>query len=213
MSRAELIEFAASGRSPSGGRSFEALRSVHDTLVVWLFLNKSLQRVVQDQTKTNLESLWDETVRKLSDKDKRHASRVLEPLRPPKYREGLRARLFVASAMAFDSMHEALHSSMSAPEAKQRLGERLLKCSEIALRIAACSHCTRNIWLGDAARRIPAYPNFALDGAVPRDLPRLRMSSSRLASSQPAEGGRVKVSRPRLARCGTATFDPSNTGS
>src|SRR6266446_6449394 len=126
MSKSAVIEFVPTGHPSGGVRSFEALRSTHDTLVLWLFLNKALRRVVQDQTKTNLGSLWDETVRKLLHKDMRHAPRVLGPLQiHRKIVEGLPGEaLFVSSAMVFDSMNEALQLfDVSAKTAKQRIGE------------------------------------------------------------------------------------------
>ena len=175
MSKAGVVGLAASAHRSSQGRSFEARRSVHDTLVLWLFLNKALQRVVQEQTKTNLESLWQETVSKLQDKDSRHVSRVLEPLEiHRKIVEGLPGEaLFVSSAMAFDSMSEALQLfDVSAKTAKQRIGERLSSSeSEIALRIGRVLTMAREVFgSADAARQYLRTRNFALGGAVPRDL-------------------------------------------
>ena len=174
MSKSQLVAFVTKKHPPSAGRSFEALRTTYDTLVLWLFLNKALRRVVQDQTKTNLESLWDETVRKLLDKDMRH-SRILEPLQiHQKIVEGLPGEaLFVSSAMVFDSMNEALRLfDVSAKTAKQRIGERLSPSeSEIALRIGRVLTMAHEVFgSADAAREYLRTPNFALDGAVPRDL-------------------------------------------
>jgi putative toxin-antitoxin system antitoxin component (TIGR02293 family) len=160
-------------RTPSAARSFEALRSMHDTLVLGLFSNKAVQREVQDQVKTNLDSLWGET-RRILDRDV-GAARVLEPLEiHRKIVEGLPGEaLFVSSAMAFDSMNEALRLfDLSAKTAKQRIGDRLSsRESEIALRIGRVLTLARLV-LGsaDAAREYLRTPNFALDGAVPRDL-------------------------------------------
>jgi putative toxin-antitoxin system antitoxin component (TIGR02293 family) len=148
---------------------------VYDTLVLWLFLNKTVRRVVRDQTKTNLESIWGETVRRLVDRESRPASPPLEPLEIHRMIvEGLPGEaLFVSSAMAFDSMSEALELfDVSAKTAKQRIGERLSSSeSEIALRIGRVLTMTREV-LGsaDAAREFLRTPNFALGGAVPRDL-------------------------------------------
>lgn len=158
---------------PFSARSFDALRSAHDTLVLWLFSNKAVQREVQEQVKTNLDSLWDET-RRIMDRDVR-TPRVLEPLEiHRKIVEGLPGEaLFVSSAMAFDSMNEALRLfDLSAKTAKQRIGDRLSTSeSEIALRIGRVLTLARAV-LGsaDAARQYLRTPNFALDGAVPRDL-------------------------------------------
>jgi putative toxin-antitoxin system antitoxin component (TIGR02293 family) len=177
MPTVEATGFVTRRHPPSegGGRSFEALRSMHDTLVLWLFLNKALRRVVQDQTKTNLGSLWEETVRKFLDKDLRHVARVLEPLQiHRKIVEGLPGEaLFVSSAMAFDSMNEALELfDVSAKTAKQRIGDRLTSSeSEIALRIGRVLTMAREVFgSAAAARDYLRTPNFALGGAVPRDL-------------------------------------------
>jgi putative toxin-antitoxin system antitoxin component (TIGR02293 family) len=81
--------------------------------------------------------------------------------------------LFVSSAMAFDSMTEALALfDVSAKTAKQRIGERLSSSeSEIALRIGRVWAMAADVFASlDAARNYLRTPNFALGGAVPRDL-------------------------------------------
>src|SRR5215475_6370019 len=128
------------GRQRPRGRSFTELRTRYDTLVFAVFLSKTLQRAVQDQSKTNLVSLWGEIARKLRKTEQaHHTRRVYEPLQVhQQIIEGLPGEaLFVSSAMAFDSMADALQLfDVSAKTAKQRIGERLSSSeSEIALRI------------------------------------------------------------------------------
>lgn len=175
MSKADTIGFLTKGHTPSAGPSFEAMRTGLDTLVLGLYFDRAVRRAVQHQAKTNLESLWSETVRKLLDEAMRHASPVLEPLEiHRKIVEGLPGEaLFVSSAMAFDSMNEALRLfDVSAKTAKQRIRDRLSSSeSEIALRIGRVLTMARDVFgSADAAREFLRTPSFALGGAVPRDL-------------------------------------------
>lgn len=175
MSKTQAVVSASSTRPPSGGHSFEAFRSIHDSRVLRFFSNKSVSRLVQGQAKTNLGSLWDQAVRRLVDDDIESAPSVLEPIEiHRRIVEGLPGEaLFVSSAMAFDSMSEALQLfDVSAKTARQRIGERLSSSeSEIALRIGRVLTMAREIFASaDEAREYLRTPNFALGGAVPRDL-------------------------------------------
>lgn len=174
MSKAAAARFVARRRPASHRRSFDALRTTYDTWVLWLFLNEGLRRLVQDQAKINLDSVWDETARQLS-KNGWQASRLLEPLQVHRrIVEGLPGEaLVVSSAMAFDSMSEALQLfDVSAKTAKQRIGDRLSSSeSEIALRIGRVLAMALEVFgSAAAAREYLRTPNFALDGAAPRDL-------------------------------------------
>jgi len=185
------------GASPLG-RSFAEARSAYDTVVLWLFMDRAIRRTVKAQPKRNLDSLWDEVVRKLATHDAGKSARPLEPLQiHRKLVEGLPGEaLFLSSAMAFDSMQDALLLfDVSAKTANERIGERLSPGeSELALRIGRVLTMARQI-LGsaDAAREYLRTPNFALGGAVPRDL--LKTSEGEqlvLAELQTqAEGGPV----------------------
>lgn len=175
MLRVEAKAAASVPPPPIVGRSFAALRGSYDTWVVHVFRNRALRRAVQDQAKTNLESLWADTLRELLDADVRRAPSALEPLEI--HRQivaGLPGEaLFVSAAMAFDSMNEALALfDLSAKTAKQRLGGRLSTSeSEIALRIGRVLTMAQEVFgSADAARKYLRTPNFALGGAVPRDL-------------------------------------------
>lgn len=168
------VPLGVPGLGRIGGRSFAEWRSRYDTLVIWLFLDKALQRAVKEQSKTNLTLLWDETVRTF-EKDIFSSRRMLEPLQiHRKIVEGFPGEaLFVSAAMAFDSITEALELfDVSTKTAKLRIGDRLSRGeSEIALRIGRVLTMARDVFgSSDAAREYLQTPNFALGGAVPRDL-------------------------------------------
>ena len=113
-----------------------------DTLVLRLYFDPGVRRLVRDQGKINLQILWNETVRKLRASDMREPSPALQPLEMHrKIVEGLPGEtLFICSAMAFDSMNEALQLFDVSPKtAKQRIGNRLSTSeSEIARVSAVC---------------------------------------------------------------------------
>lgn len=166
----------SSGPRPAGeGRPFNDWRTSFDKLVLWLYASAPLRRIVRRQRKTNLEVLWTQTVHCL---EVRHDEATRGTLNPLDVHEqivrGLPGEaLFLASAMAFDSMSEALKVfEVSSKTAKQRLGERLSAGEgEIALRIGRVVTMAGEA-LGSlaAGRKYLATPNFALGGAVPRDL-------------------------------------------
>ena len=163
------------GHLRARGRSFADLRASFDAFVLALFLDAALRKAVKAQPKTNLESLWDETVRRFGHGHVPPAHRTMEPLEiHDQLVKGLPGEaLFVSSAMAFDSMAEALELfDVSAKTAKQRIGERLSSGeSEIALRIGRVLAMAANVFGSlTAARNYLRTPNFALGGAVPRDL-------------------------------------------
>jgi putative toxin-antitoxin system antitoxin component (TIGR02293 family) len=156
-------------------RSFADLRATFDAVVLALLLDNALRKAVKAQPKTNLESLWDETVRRFGHGHAPTAHHSIEPLEiHHQLVKGLPGEaLFVSSAMAFDSMTEALELfDVSAKTAKQRIGERLSSSeSEIALRIGRVLTMAAALFGSlDAARNYLRTPNFALGGAIPRDL-------------------------------------------
>lgn len=157
-----------------GSRSFAERRLFYDTFFIWLLRDKALQRAVKEQSKTNLTMLWDATVRTL-EKDLPSPYLMLEPLQiHRKIVEGLPGEaLFVSSAMAFDSVTDALRLfDVTSKTAKQRIGDRLSPSeSEIALRIGRVFTMASKVFNSlDAAREYLQTPNFALGGTVPRDL-------------------------------------------
>jgi hypothetical protein len=81
--------------------------------------------------------------------------------------------LYVSSAMAFDSMGEALpFFELSAKTAKLKIGELLgPHQGEMALRIGrVLTVAAEALGSLDAARAFLRTPNFALGGALPREL-------------------------------------------
>jgi putative toxin-antitoxin system antitoxin component (TIGR02293 family) len=81
--------------------------------------------------------------------------------------------LFISSAMAFDSMQEALpFFEVSAKTARGRVGEVLSASQgEMALRIGRVLTIAWDLFGSpEIARQYLRTPNFALGGAIPRDL-------------------------------------------
>jgi len=154
---------------------FADLKSSFDALVLRLFLSKTIRRMLREQTKMNLESVWARCVHELdviAIDPKLEIADTLEIHR--KIVEGLPGEaLFISSAMVFDSLNEALpFFDVSAKTARLRLGELLTANEgEIALRIGRVLTMAADV-LGtlDAARTYLRTPNFALGGAIPRDL-------------------------------------------
>lgn len=180
------------------GRSFADLRASFDALVLALLLDAALRKAVKAQPKTNLESLWGETARRFGHGYTTPALRAMAPLEiHDQLVKGLPGEaLFVSSAMAFDSMAEALALfDVSAKTAKQRIGERLSSSeSEIALRIGRVLSMAAGVFGSlDAARNYLRTPNFALGGAVPRDLLKTAEGEQIVVSElqTQAEGGPV----------------------
>lgn len=161
---------APSGRPPGFGE----WRTRYDARVLGVYSDRNVRRTVKGQNKTNLLSLWNYLVPKLE--HERRASRlVLEPLQIHETLvEGLPGEaLFVAAAMSFDSMSDALQLfGLSSKTARQRIGDRLsVGESEIALRIGRALTMAADLFESmDDARNYLRAPNFALGGAAPRDL-------------------------------------------
>ncbi len=161
------------GRINARSRSFADLRASFDALVLALLLDAALRKAVRAQPKTNLDSLWGETVRRFNDSES-----TPKPLGTLEIHQQLvkglpGEALFVSSAMAFDSMAEALELfDVSSKTAKQRIGERLSPAeSEIALRIGRVLTMAADVFGSlDTARNYLRTPNFALGGAAPREL-------------------------------------------
>jgi putative toxin-antitoxin system antitoxin component (TIGR02293 family) len=182
---------------PAAAPAFPDLRSASDRRVLDLFANRSLERTLREQGKTNLETVWQCASKELRAPRAggRSAPGPLDVHR--RIVNGLPGiALVIASAMAYDSMQEALALfDLSAKTAKQRLWQTLAPNEgEIALRIGRVLTLAGDA-LGslDAARQYLRTPNFALGGAAPREL--LRTAEGEqivLAEIQAqAEGGPV----------------------
>jgi len=162
-------------RSTASPPAFPELRSASDRRVLELFASRALERTLRDQGKTNLEAVWQQASKELQaphSASRRPAPGALDVHR--RIVSGLPGiALVIASAMAYDSMQEALPLfDLSPKTAKQRMWQTLAPNEgEIALRIGRVLTLAGEA-LGslDAARQYLRTPNFALGGAAPREL-------------------------------------------
>lgn len=158
-----------------GGRSFLEFRAGIDERVMHVFGSKGLQRSLRNDSKVNLETVWGQAIKVIAALKPSAGKPALEQWDIHRcIVDGLPGEaLYISSAMAFDSMQEALpFFDVSAKTARLRLGDTLpANQGEIALRIGRVLTMAADV-LGsyDAARSYLRTPNFALGGAVPRDL-------------------------------------------
>ena len=165
----------AGGPASSAGRSFSEFRSGIDQRVLRVFHNKAIKRSLREQGKVNLELLWGRTVRALAEQEKRREEPVLEQADIHRaIVEGLPGEaLYISCAMGFDSMQEALpFFDLSAKTARLKIGDLLAaNQGEMALRIGRVLTMAGDVFGSlEAARTYLRAPNFALGGAIPRDL-------------------------------------------
>jgi putative toxin-antitoxin system antitoxin component (TIGR02293 family) len=152
-------------------------RSLVDHRVLRLFNSKGLKRNLREQGKVNFAVLWSLTVKALMEDRQTSVPAQATTQQLDIHQsiiEGLPGEaLFISSAMAFDSMQEALpFFEVSAKTARGRVGE-LLPASqgEIALRIGRVLTIAWDLFGSlEIARQYLRTPNFALGGAIPRDL-------------------------------------------
>jgi putative toxin-antitoxin system antitoxin component (TIGR02293 family) len=152
-------------------------RSTVDHRVLRLFNSKGLKRNLRDQGKVNFAVLWSLTVKALEE-DRKTAVSAAATLQQLDIHqsiiEGLPGEaLFISSAMAFDSMQEALpFFEVSAKTARGRVGDVLpASQGEMALRIGRVLTIAWDLFGSlEIARQYLRTPNFALGGAIPRDL-------------------------------------------
>ncbi len=158
-------------------RAYTEFRSGVDQRVLRVFANKTLRRTLRERTKLNFPVLWALTAKAL---EADHLARpaVNEPPGQWDIHRSIIAglpgeALFISSAMAFDSMREALpFFEVSAKTARLRLGSLLAAGEgEMALRIGRVLVVAGDA-LGSfaAGRHYLRTPNFALGGNIPRDL-------------------------------------------
>lgn len=162
-------------RPAATASTFPELRSASDRRVLELFASRALERTLRDQGKTNLEAVWQQASKELqapASAARRPAPGALDVHR--RIVSGLPGiALVIASAMAYDSMQEALPLfDLSPKTAKQRLWQTLAPNEgEIAMRIGrVLTFAGEALGSLDAARQYLRTPNFALGGAVPREL-------------------------------------------
>jgi hypothetical protein len=161
--------------SPRAVRSYIEFRSGIDQRVLRVFASKALRRSLRDGGKVNLEVLWGHTAKALAAPQGRVDQPALKPSDIHRaIMQGLPGEaLYVSSAMAFDSMGEALpFFELSAKTAKLKIGELLgPHQGEMALRIGrVLTVAAEALGSLDAARAFLRTPNFALGGALPREL-------------------------------------------
>jgi putative toxin-antitoxin system antitoxin component (TIGR02293 family) len=152
-------------------------RSLVDHRVLRLFNSKGLKRNLRDQGKVNFAVLWSLTVKALEEDRQTAVSAAASMQQLDIHQsiiEGLPGEaLFISSAMAFDSMQEALpFFEVSAKTARGRVGEVLpASQGEMALRIGRVLTIAWDLFGSlEIARQYLRIPNFALGGAIPRDL-------------------------------------------
>ena len=157
--------------------SFMEWRSVVDHRVLRLFNSRGLKRHLRDQGKVNFAVLWPLTIKALLE-DRQSSAPVEASMQQLDIHqsiiEGLPGEaLLISSAMAFDSMQEALpFFEVSAKTARARVGDVLpASQGEMALRIGRVLTIAWDLFGSlEIARQYLRTPNFALGGAIPRDL-------------------------------------------
>jgi putative toxin-antitoxin system antitoxin component (TIGR02293 family) len=157
--------------------AFSSRRSAVDHRVLRLFNSKGLKKNLRDQGKVNFAILWSLTVKALEGDRQTSAPAQAAAQQLDIHQsiiEGLPGEaLFISSAMAFDSMQEALpFFEVSAKTARGRVGEVLSASQgEMALRIGRVLTIAWDLFGSlEIARQYLRTPNFALGGAIPRDL-------------------------------------------
>jgi putative toxin-antitoxin system antitoxin component (TIGR02293 family) len=175
MNSLPMLKHAARHRSPSATRTFGEFRAHIDHRVLRIFDNKSLKRSLRQEVKINLDDLWERTARAIEQQERPLTGPMLEQLDiHQSIVDGLPGEaLYIASAMAFDSLQEALpFFDVSAKTARLRVGALLpANQGEIALRIGRVLTMAGDLFGSlDAARKYLRTPNFALGGGIPRDL-------------------------------------------
>ena len=162
-------------RTVHSPRGFGEFRSRVDQRVLAVFRNKHLQRSLRQVVKLNFNDLWDRTMKAMGQQEGLLSGASLEQVQVHQsIVDGLPGEaLYIASAMAFDSLQEALpFFDVSAKTARLRVGAVLPpNQGEIALRIGRVLTMAGDLFGSlDAARQYLRTPNFALGGAIPRDL-------------------------------------------
>ena len=156
-------------------RAFGEFRSGVDQRVLRVFGNTGLKRSLRQVVKINFDDLWERTVKAMSEQEDPFTHSSLEQMQVHQsIVDGLPGEaLYIASAMAFDSLQEALpFFDVSAKTARLRVGAVLpANQGEIALRIGRVLTMAGDLFGSlEAARQYLRTPNFALGGNVPRDL-------------------------------------------
>jgi putative toxin-antitoxin system antitoxin component (TIGR02293 family) len=166
-SKAKALHLAAA--------AFAEFRSGVDQRVLEVFGNKRLKQSLRQAVKINFDDLWERTMRAMGQQEDLFDRSSLEQMQVHQsIVDGLPGEaLYIASAMAFDSLQEALpFFDVSAKTARGRVGGVLpANQGEIALRIGRVLRMAGDLFASlETARQYLRTPNFALGGKVPRDL-------------------------------------------
>ena len=175
MNSLRMLKPPPTRRTVHSPRGFGEFRSRVDQRVLAVFRNKHLQRSLRQVVKLNFNDLWDRTMKAMGQQEGLLSGASLEQVQVHQsIVDGLPGEaLYIASAMAFDSLQEALpFFDVSAKTARLRVGAVLPpNQGEIALRIGRVLTMAGDLFGSlDAARQYLRTPNFALGGAIPRDL-------------------------------------------
>jgi putative toxin-antitoxin system antitoxin component (TIGR02293 family) len=152
-------------------------QAARDARLLGLFESKSLHRALRRSTKLNLQSVAALAVEELEAPPPKPTKSSLrsDPVAiHGRLVEGLPGlALFVSSALAFESLQEALpYFDVSAKTAWEKLDATLNPSqSEQALRLARVATQAAELFgSAEAGRKYLRTPNFALGGATPLDL-------------------------------------------
>ena len=151
-------------------------QAARDERLLGLFQSKNLQRALRRSTRLNLRSVASLAVEELAGEPAgAKRSRSSDPVAiHSRLVEGLPGlALFVSSALAFESLQEALpYFDVSAKTAWEKLDATLNSAqSEQALRLARVATQAAELFgSAEAGRKYLRTPNFALGGATPLDL-------------------------------------------
>ncbi len=167
--------FATGASRETSGR-FVSSQAARDARLLGLFQSKNLHRALRRSTKLNLQSVAALAVEELEAAMPQSKKPVAaDPVAiHGRLVEGLPGlALFVSSALAFESLQEALpYFDVSAKTAWEKLDATLNSAqSEQALRLARVATQAAELFgSAEAGRKYLRTPNFALGGATPLDL-------------------------------------------
>ena len=155
--------------------TFADYRARIDAGLLRLFADKHLRKLFRNEAKLKLGDVWIQAAPELGEIGSVKHQAAAAPMQiHQQIVEGLPGEaLFISSAMLYDSLQEALPLfNVTAKTARNRLGDVLqANEGEIALRIGRVFAMAMNVFGSlDAAREYLRTPNFALGGAIPRNL-------------------------------------------
>lgn len=179
-----------SGVLPEAGVSFALRRSHLDARLLELFDDPSIRRTLRGRQKLDLSQLAQRVSAELEDGRRITPVDALAVHR--RLIKGLPGEaLFVSSALAFDSLSEALpFFDVTAKTARSKIGSALSPTeSDQALRLARVAALASELFgSADEGRRYLHTPNFALGGATPLELLRTAYGEPLVLEELQAQG-------------------------